>query len=206
MATVLLFLTYLGIILLIGLLTSILSQKLKIPHILLLLLVGIAVGGITYKGGPLIFFPDLFLTGISILALVMIVFDSASRFKLKSLDYFSLHTLWLSVVFLIFNMIILTPLAMIIFGIPSIFLAFIFSALMSGTSPAAVLSMFKNVNHRVFDFLKLESLLNTPLVVLIPFIILDLKTTLKDQIIIATFIDQFAPLLQQFIVGIGTRV
>src|SRR3989344_4417518 len=79
MAAVLLFLTYLGIILLIGLLTSILSNKLKIPHILLLLLIGIALGKIKYKEGPLIFFPELFLTGISILALVMIVFDAASK-------------------------------------------------------------------------------------------------------------------------------
>ena len=66
--------------------------------------------------------------------------------------------------------------------------------------------MLKNANHRVFDFLKFEALLNTPLVVLLPFLILDLKRTLKDQILVSTFIDQFVPLLQQFIVGIGTGV
>ena len=206
MAAVLLFLTYLGIILLIGLLTSILSNKLKIPHILLLLLIGIALGKIKYKEGPLIFFPELFLTGISILALVMIVFDAASRFKLRKLDYFSLHTLWLSIIFLVFNLVFLTFFTTIIFDIKSIFLAFMFAALMSGTDPGAVLSMLKNANHRVFDFLKFEALLNTPLVVLLPFLILDLKRTLKDQILASTFIDQFVPLLQQFIVGIGTGV
>jgi len=146
------------------------------------------------------------MTGISILALVMIVFDSSSRFSLKKVDYFSVHTLWLSIVFLVFNLIFLTALTMLIFNVGSIFLALMFAALMSGTSPAVVLSMFKNVKNKVFDFLGLESLLNTPLVVLIPFIILDLKTALKDELVIATFIDQLVPLLQQFIVGVGTGV
>jgi cell volume regulation protein A len=206
MAGILLFLTYLAIILLIGLLTSVVGQKLRIPNILLLLLIGIGLGRVEYKGGPLIYFPELFLTGISILALVMIVFDSASRFKLKKVDYFSLHTLWLSVVFLVFNLIFLTIFVILIFDVKSIFLALMFSALMSGTSPAVVLSMFKNVSNRMFEFLRLEALLNTPLIVLLPFIILDLKTTLKDELIISTFLEQFVPLLQQFVVGIGSGV
>ena len=93
MTGALVLLTYLAIILLIGLLTSLVSQKLKIPNILLLLFIGMGLGTLTYKGGPLIEFPELFMTGISILALVMIVFDSSSRFNLKRVDYFSLHTL-----------------------------------------------------------------------------------------------------------------
>jgi len=35
---------------------------------------------------------------------------------------------------------------------------------------------------------------------------LDLKTALKDELAIATFIDQLVPLLQQFVVGIGAGV
>ena len=206
MANVLLLLTYLAVILLIGLLTSIVSQRFRIPNILLLLLIGIGLGRIGYHGAPLISFPEIFMTGISILALVMIVFDSSSRFSLKRIDYFSLHTLWLSIVFLIFNLVFLTGFTMVIFSIKSVFLALIFSALMSGTDPGAVLSMFNNIKNKVFDFLGLESLLNTPLVVLIPFIILDIKEALKDEIGIAVFIDQIVPLLQQFVVGVGAGV
>lgn len=206
MASVLLLLTYLAIILLTGLLTSIVSQKFRIPNILLLLLIGIGLGRIDYKGGPLIEFPELFLTSISILALVMIVFDSSSRFKLKQVDYLSLHTLWLSVVFLVLNLIFLTAFIMLVFDVKSIFLALMFAALMSGTSPTVVLSMFKNVKNKVFEFLGLESLLNTPLIVLLPFIILDLKTTLKDELGISIFIEQLVPLLQQFVVSIGSGV
>ena len=206
MSGALLILTYLAIILLIGLLTSIISHRFRIQNILLLLLIGIGLGRITYKGGPLIEFPELFMTGVGILALVMIVFDSASRFKLKMVDYFSLHTLWLSLVFLVFNLIFLTAFTMLIFDVGDIFLALMFSALMSGTSPSVVLSMFRNIKNKVFEFLGLESLLNTPLIVLLPFIILDLKTTLIGGIVASKFIEQFVPFLQQFVVGIGSGV
>jgi NhaP-type Na+/H+ or K+/H+ antiporter len=206
MAEVLLFLTYLGVILLIGILTAVLSRKVKLPNILLLILVGILLSNVTYKNAPLIWFPELFLSAISILALVMIIFDSSSRFKLRSLDILSLNTLSLSIIFLILNMIFLSLSLIFIFKIQSIFLALIFSALMAGTDPGAVLTMLKGAKARVFDFLKLESLLNTPLIVLLPFIILDLKNSLKGELVISQFIDQIGPFLQQFVVGIGAGV
>lgn len=205
-ADVLLFLTYLAVILLMGLLTSALSQKLGITNILLLLLIGIGLKGIEYKGSPLITFPELFLTGVGVLALVMIVFDSASRFKLRKFDYFSLHVLWLSIVFLVFNMVFLTVFTMVIFDVRSIFIALVFAVLMSGTDPEAVLSMLKNSKNKVFEFLEIEALLNTPLIVLLPFIILDLKKTLSGEFAISNFIEQFVPFLQQFVVGIGSGV
>ena len=208
------YLTYLAVILLVGLLTSIVSQKLKIPNILLLLLIGVGLGRLEYNNAPLIQFPKIFLTGMSVLALVMIVFDCSSRFKLERVDFFSLHTLWLSVVFLIFNLGLLTFFTILIFDvftfeIKYIFLALIFSALMSGTGPSAVLSMFKDVKNKVIEFLELESLLNTPLVVLLPFILLDLKMTLdlqQGEPIISKFIEQIGPFMLQFVVGIGTGV
>ncbi len=200
---VLLYLAYLAVILLIGLLTSIVSQKLRIPNILLLLLIGIGIGMVDYRGTPLISFPEIFMTGISILALVMVLFDSWSRLKLKK-DYFSLHTLWLSIVFLVFNLIFLTGFIMVIFDVKSIFLALIFSALMSGTD-TSLLAIFKNAGNKVFEFLKLEALLNTSFVVLLPFIILDFKDALKEGFI-AHFIDNIWPLLQQLFVGIAAGV
>jgi len=205
MSNVLLLLTYLAVILLIGLLTSIISQRFRIPNILLLLLIGIGLGRIDYNGAKLISFPEIFMTGISILALVTILFDSWSRFKLKK-DYFSLHALWLSIVLLIFNLIFLTAFTMVIFDVESIFLALIFSALMSGTDQAVVMPMFKGIKNKVFEFLGFESLLNTPLIMLIPFIILDLKEALKDDIGIAIIIGHLVPLLQQFVIGIAAGV
>ena len=96
------FLTYLAVILLCGILSTLVSNRIKIPNILLLIIMGMILS---------YFFPDdfpaVFLTSISILALVMIVFDSTSRFKLQVFDKLSLRTLWLSLVFLVFNAIFL---------------------------------------------------------------------------------------------------
>ncbi|MEK6869753.1 MAG: cation:proton antiporter [Nanoarchaeota archaeon] len=187
----------------IGLLTSIISQRFRIPNILLLLLIGIGLGMVNYRGAPLISFPEIFMTGISILALVMILFDSWSRLKLKK-DYFALHTLWLSIIFLIFNLIFLTAFAMVIFDVSSIFLALVFSALMFGTD-IGVLALFGNAGNKVFEFLKLEALLNTPFVVLLPFIILDFKDALKEGFT-AQFIGNIFPPMQQLVVGIAAGV
>ena len=205
MATeVLLYLTYLAVILLVGLLTSIASQKFRIPNILLLLVIGIGLGRVEYNKAPLIYFPDIFMASISILALVMIVFDSASRLKLGKFDYFSLHALWLSAAFLIFNLIFLTLFTRIIFGIEPLSIAIVFSVLMAGTDSGAVLSMLRNEGNKVFEFLKLEAHFNTPLVVLLPFIIIDFGKTFQE--LTPQFISKIWPLLQQFIVGIAIGV
>ena len=132
MAGVLLFLTYLAVILLAGILISILSRKLGLPNALMLILAGIVLSNINYNNAPLISFPDIFLSAISILALVMIVFDSSSRFSLRRLDRLSLNTLGLSITFLVLNMVFLSIFLLLIFDVKSIFLALLFSALMSG--------------------------------------------------------------------------
>ena len=78
-----LYLTYIAIILLLGIICTIISNKIKIPNILLLIIVGMILSKFSYNGQVLIAFPSVFLTSIGILALVMIIFDSASRFKLR---------------------------------------------------------------------------------------------------------------------------
>jgi len=80
------YLTSLAILLVIGILCTILSEKLKLPNILLLLIAGIIIGHINYNGQALIEFSPIFLTCMGILALVMIIFDSSSRLKLKEFD------------------------------------------------------------------------------------------------------------------------
>ena len=206
MESALIFLTYLAIVLLIGLFSTFLAQKLKLPNVLLLLITGIILGNITYKESSLVSFPPIFLTSISILALVMIVFDSSSRFKINEFDKLSMQTLKLSLTFLILNLIFLTLFIKITLKLESLLTILLFSALMSGTGPAAVISMLKSSASKVFKLLKMESLINTPLVVLLPFIILDFMATVKTELILTKFIDQIIPFLQQFVVGIGAGI
>jgi cell volume regulation protein A len=211
----LIFLTYLAVILLLGIISTLISRKIKIPNILFLIFVGIALNKIKYKGAPLIEFPGVFLTSIGILALVLIIFDSSSRFKLKEFDQLSLKALKLTIIFLILNLVVLTFSTVFIFGLKiniyHILLGALFAALMSGTDPAAVLTMLGQTKNKLLELLEIESLINTPIIVLLPFIVLDLMGGIKvGSITATTFFDQMFPFLQdillRLIAGIGAGI
>ncbi len=201
----LIFLTYLAIILIVGLFCTFLARRMQIPDVLLLLIAGIILGNLHYNGHRLINFDPIFLNAISILALVMIVLDYSSRFKLKKFDTLSTNALKLSITFLMLNLVFLTLITDYAFNIDSLLLTLMFSALMSGTDPAAVLSMVKSSASKVSGLLKIESLVNTPLMVLLPFIILDIVNTIGTELMPGV-IDQVVPFLQQIIVGIGSGI
>ncbi len=200
------YLTSLAIIMVIGILCTIFSEKIKIPNVLLLVIAGITIGHIDYYGNPLINFSPLFLTCVGILALVMIIFDSSSRLKLREFDTFSMRALNLTGAFLLLNLIFLTTSVYFIFNINNIFLAMMFAALMSGTAPDVILTMLKNTKNRVVELLKIESILNTPLIVLIPFIILDLFNDYGKGLFFSKFMETMGPFLQQFVTGIGAGI
>ncbi len=200
------FLTYLTVVLLIGIITAIISNKLKLPNILLLIISGLILGTLRYGDGQLISFPNIFLSGIGTLALAMIVFDSCSRLKWREFDTFTLLALKETGIFLLFNFVFLTIATMYIFGIENIYIALIFSALMTGTSPDAVVAVFKGESNRSIEFLKIESILNTPLVVLLPFLILELYNSMTDVSFVTTFVTQLKPFITQFVAGIGAGV
>jgi len=200
------FLTYLAIVLLLGIISTLISRKLKIPNILFLLIVGIILGNVPYKGQILIQFPDTFLTSISVLALVLIVFDSSSRFKLREFTSLSVYALKLTGVFLLLNVLFLTFFTYKIFPTSSLFMALLFSMLMSGTAPDAVLIMLKKSKNQIFELLEVEALVNTPLTVLLPFVMLDFVRSVKVEYMFSKFIEQIGPFIQQFVTGIGAGI
>lgn len=200
------FLTYLALVLLVGIICTILSKKIKIPNIILLMMAGIFLGNIYYKGEALINFPDVFLTSISILALVLIVFDSSSRFKLREFTSLSTQALKLTGVFLLLNVVFLTFFTFKIFSTSSIFMALLFSTLMSGTAPDAVLVMLKKSKVKIFELLQVEALINTPLIVLLPFVMLDFIKSVRVEYIFSKSLEQIGPFIQQFVTGIGSGI
>lgn len=206
MAEPLLYLTYLAIIFIAGIILSIISSKLKIPNMLLLLGFGIFLNYLNRAGLLALDFPHVFIASIGLLALVMIVFDASSRFKIKEFDTFSFKALKVTFIFLILNLIFLTIFTRYLFNIQNIFLALIFSALMSGTSPSGILSFMKESKNAVVEFLQVESIINTPLIVLLPFLFLDITNTVGTQAFLSTFLNQLAPFLQQLISGIGSGI
>ena len=207
MAQALVYITYIAVILLFGLLCTLISNKLKISNVLLLILTGMLLGNTPYKGGSLISFPTEFLAAISIMALAIVVFDGSSRLKFRFFDTFSLHALKLTGVLLILNIILLAPMLYFFTEINSVALSLIFAIVMVGTAPDVVVTMITQKTSRIMNLLKVEGLLNTPIIVLFPFMILDfLETTGGTKIVISNIIEQIAPFLQQIVAGIGAGV
>ncbi len=194
--------TAIAVLLFVGVICSWIGNRLRLPDAFLLLLAGMFFGSIEYKDAPLIQFPDVFLNSLAILALAMIVFDSTARLRLRDLDTFSWKALKFTFIFTLFTMVLFTASAHYILQIP-IWSSLLFAALMTGTSPELVLEL--GGKSRALTLLKLESIFNTPLTVILPFLVLDLMKNIKGGIL-AEIIEQSVPFLLNFIVGIGTGV
>ncbi|MFC1775165.1 cation:proton antiporter, partial [Nanoarchaeota archaeon] len=195
-------LTSLVVVLLIGLLVSLISEKFKIPDALVLILVGMGLGYLEINGQTIIQFPDLFMTTTAMLALALILFDSSTKIKLRTLNVFSLKSLKLTGSFLFFEMVLFTIAAIFILQIP-ISLAILFAALVSGSSSDVMFSMFSGVKHKIVEIIKFESIFNTPITVILPFIIANIIVSVDVQVV-SELLGVFEPVLIKIIAGIGS--
>ncbi len=194
--------TAIAVLLFVGVICSWIGSRLRIPDVLLLLLAGMFFGSIEYENAPLIQFPTVFLSSVAILALAMIVFDSTARLRLRELDTFSWKAAKFAIIFTIFTLVLFTVAAQYILNIP-FWSSLLFAAIMTGTSPEIMLEL--KGKSRVLTLLKLESIFNTPLNVILPFIVLDLMQNVKSTAL-EEFIEQIVPFIMKFIVGIGAGV
>jgi len=107
---------------------------------------------------------------------------------------------------LILNVLILTFFTYKIFPGGTIFMALLFSTLMSGTAPDAISAMLGKTKNRIFELLEVEALINTPLIVLLPFVMLDFIKSVQVEYVLSRFVEQIGPFLQQFVTGIGAGI
>ncbi|NQU79843.1 cation:proton antiporter [Candidatus Woesearchaeota archaeon] len=195
------YLTYLGVILLLGLLCTIVASRLKLPNVLLLIAVGMLLKFFKYQGQPMFNIPDNFIITLGVLSLIMVVYDSASTFKLKEIDVMFLKALKLTVFFIILTVFLMTITTRYMLGI-DLYLAILFSTFIAGTSPDVAMALLGNAKSKLADFLEIESIVNTPPLVLLPFIVVDLMNSITD-VTLDTVVQQFVPFLQQIVIGLG---
>ncbi|RMF56063.1 hypothetical protein D6745_00425, partial [Candidatus Woesearchaeota archaeon] len=205
MEEALIYLTYIVVILLLGLICTLITNRLRIPNVLFLILIGVFLNSVRVDGKPVIDFSPVFIVAISIIALVLIVFDSSSRLKLKQFDTFSSKALKMTIIALVLNVSVLGSAAFLLFGIKSVPFVIILGIILSGTGPDVVMTILKQKSLKTVEFLKIESILNTPLTVLLPFIILDLVGAFKGAVFPKIF-EHFVPFLQQIVAGIGAGI
>jgi cell volume regulation protein A len=194
-------LTFLAIILFIGIICSIISSRFRLPNVLLLLVFGVLLNSIKYNGKPLVYFPNELVAAIAVLAVAMIVFDSASRLKLRSPDTLDKKALELAFVFFLFAVVIISAVSHYLLKI-DIFYSIIFASLMAGT--AADVALGKAKNHAL-HILNAEAAINTLLVIFIPLIVLNIRQTM-GVFAMDKLASQIVPLIQQIATGIGAGI
>ncbi|MEA3379034.1 MAG: cation:proton antiporter [Nanoarchaeota archaeon] len=164
-------LSWLSVFLLLGVLASIVAVKFKLPKILFLILIGVILGMTNW-----IAFDESFLISFGLFALVMIIFESTSKFKLGEVNNLYPVALKLTVIFLVINLIFFTTFIHLFFGkvltLSAILISLLFATMMSGTDAGVVLSVFKDNSVKVAKILEFESIINTPITVIFPLIIL----------------------------------
>ncbi|MBU2639600.1 MAG: cation:proton antiporter, partial [Nanoarchaeota archaeon] len=190
-----------AIILIVGISVTYFSSKIKLPDVLLLLLVGLFFGYSKFITPDQII-PTGILTSLSIFALIMIVFVSTSNFKLEEVKQLSPYALKVSFIFLFACLLFLTLFTQLLFSenifiLKTFLLSLLFSALMAGTAPDIILSAVSNAKNKIIKILQFESILNTPLTVLIPLIIIDFYF---EKFQAGIFLIKF---LQQIMTGLG---
>jgi cell volume regulation protein A len=195
-------LTSTAILLLIGIIITMISAKIKLPSMLLLLIVGIISGSILYKEFH-ISLPEALITGIGTFALIIILFDACAKLNLREMEKYSFPALKLAIIFLILNVIALTTATYFIYG-TTIQLALVFAVLMSGTSPDAILSILHTTKNKAVEILDVESIITTPLTLLLPFMIINFETA--TQGVIKQTFNQITSFLIQILVGIGAGI
>lgn len=208
MADVLNILTSFVIIIIVGLLASIISKRLKIANVLLLILSGLVLGYFAKSLSVLEIPADTMLL-IAILALATIIFDGTSRFQIRVLQNFSGTALKLMGFFLLVNMLVFGFVISIFFlgafNLASVFYGFVFAVLAAGTDPASMFAMLKNKANKTVELLQVEAILNTPITVLFPFIIIDIIQQVNQGGIL-NWQSYFSGIMMQILVGIGAGI
>jgi cell volume regulation protein A len=194
----------LGLVLLIGVLLSLLASRLRVPDILLFVLVGFGLAQFPFEHNPVIGFTPYFIVTVSLFALALIVFEGSANFRLGEVDHLSAATLKLILWSIVLHMSLFTA-AAVMLGFP-VGMAAVFAGILLGTSAPVVIPLLGKVRGEMFSLLKLESLLNTPVNVVVPFLLLDLVTATGGHDVFTVAAAQLQPFLLKLFVGIGVGV
>jgi cell volume regulation protein A len=207
---------YFAIVLGLGVLVANLLKKRNLPDVFFLLILGLLLGptvamhpavaqyiSISMVDVPAMgIIPDF----LRILALIMIIFTGMFNLKLSVFKRLSDVSIKLAFVGVIFNTVFLGFVAMAFFSMDPIY-ALLLGASISGTGASVIMVMKSSIPKgfgRSLNVLKIESVLNSPVSVLIPLLFLDLILISPGSVIEPL---KYAGTFWQMIVaGLGTGI
>lgn len=198
----------LSIILALGIIASIFAKKLKISNFLFLIIFGLILQN--YK--ELLYgISQEFIIVVSTLTLIITVFEGSSHLKIKRVNDYSVKVLKFIISCITVNLFILPFLIIFIFkdsfNFINILIASIFSIIIIATDPTTLFKITKHKTNKTINFLEIESILNTPLIVIIPLMLINIlsepKILLDTSSIISSNLTIFS---LQITAGIGTGI
>ncbi len=215
MADMVLIVSYFSFLLGFGVIVANLMKKIRIPDTFVLLLVGLVCGPTIWRNPAVTRYVNFIIVDVDamsvvpdflrVLALVLIVFVGAFNLNLSELKRFSDISVNLAFLVVALNTLVLGAAAKLIFGftwVPALLLG----AILSGTDASVVFTFEETLKKhgKVLTVLKVESILNSPLSVLIPILFLDLLKRSPGAIVEPlVYISQF---WQMIVAGIGSGV
>ncbi len=215
MADMVIIVSYFSFLLGSGVLVANLMKKVQIPDTFLLLLVGLMCGPTIWRNPAVMQYVDFIIVDVDamsvipdflrVLALVLIVFVGAFNMNFRELKRFSDISVNLAFIVVILNILVLGIAAKLIFGLAWI-PAFLIGAIISGTDASVVFTFEETLKKygNALTVLKVESILNSPLSVLIPLLFLDLLKRSPGAIVEPLiYMSQF---WQMIVAGIGSGV
>lgn len=203
------YLTGIAILLMLGVLATAVAKRLRASNILFLVVVGLIISNSPFGDYELFSFPSQFMVGLAVLTLAMIVFDGTSRLSLHTVDVNTNKAVEMTLIYLAVNIILVGSLARLLFfdwTLTGVMYALIFAVVMTGTDPGSIFVLLGEVKHKSLDFLRIEAIFNTPIIVVIPFFLFDLLQDVEALSVAATFTTFLGQVLLQVVVGIGAGV
>jgi cell volume regulation protein A len=185
MADIMLSVTYFGILLGLGIIVANLLKKVSIPDTLFLLLLGLVMGPTLYTNPAITQYVSTTLVDVNMmgnvpdflrsLALIMVVFTGTFNLGLRTFKRVGHMAVNLALAGVIFNTVVMGLVANVLFGFDIIY-SFLMAAVVSGTCTSVVFAFEGSLKkaRKAMNVIKVESIINSPLSVLLPIIFLDL--------------------------------
>ena len=170
MVDALILLTSITVVLVAALIATIVSQKLKIPSQLLLFLLGVLLFYSSYAGQPIVQLGTDLLSSISIVALILIIFEATSRIKFLKSDSITKDATAFFIVSLVLNTVLLSYVGHALEL--EWFAAIMLALLMSCVEFSVIFQRHHIPKNKVTQFLHDESNISCAFVLVIPFLII----------------------------------
>jgi NhaP-type Na+/H+ or K+/H+ antiporter len=191
------YLTGISIMLMIGVSIWVLARFSKIS-VFLLLFSGFLLSRVNFFG-TLFYIPENILIAISQFSLIFVVFEVSSKLSHLGHDTYTHYAVKAAMLTLIMNMLFLALMVNIIFQF-GILTSMLVAVIVTGVDYL----IHHDKTHKVFELLKQESTIISPLVVIIPFILIVLME-MQTHMAYDT-VSFFSPLAQSLLTGLGTGV